>query len=174
MKYERTSALCLLSLLFVLAAAGILKVYSHPAFAAPRLEGIRPGDCMACHENEKVVPPSHISTKDMDLFGCRRCHSAPAMRLRGKMPLSHIHQLLGVSCNRCHGVTRPPKPSVSQDCFICHGDLEKLAARTSNLKVNPHHSPHYGKSLDCNFCHHEHSKSENYCARCHSLTLVVP
>jgi hypothetical protein len=121
-----------------------------------------------------VIPPGHISTKGMDLFACRRCHSAPAMRLRGKMPLSHTHQLLGVSCVRCHGVTRPFKPSVSQDCFICHGDLEKLAARTSDLKVNPHHSPHYGKSYDCNICHHEHSKSENYCTRCHRFRLVVP
>jgi hypothetical protein len=137
-------------------------------------ETARPGDCRFCHGYEKVIPRGHISTQDMDLFACRRCHSAPAMRLRGKMPLSHTHRLLGVSCTRCHGVTRPFKPSVSQDCFICHGDLEKLAARTSYLRENPHESPHYGRTLDCRLCHHEHARSEDYCASCHHFNFAVP
>ncbi len=143
-------------------------------YAASRPENVKAGDCKACHGDEKVIPPGHISTKDMDLFSCRRCHSAPAMRLRGKMPLSHTHQLLGVSCTRCHGLTRPPKPAVGQDCFVCHGDLEKLRARTSGLKANPHDSPHEGKTLDCILCHHEHAPSEDYCAWCHTFEFAVP
>ncbi|MBW2098891.1 MAG: cytochrome c3 family protein [Deltaproteobacteria bacterium] len=35
------------------------------------------------------------------------------------------------------------------------------------MDPNPHNSPHYGADLDCNFCHHQHSKSENFCAQCH-------
>jgi hypothetical protein len=159
-----------LLVVFACLAAGA----SGRGLAADRPENFRPGDCRFCHGDQTVLPPGHVSTRDMDLFACRRCHSAPAMRLRGKMPLSHTHQLLGVSCTRCHGVTRPPKPAVSQDCLICHSDLEKLGARTSHLRGNPHQSPHYGRTLDCNLCHHEHAPSEDYCASCHHFNYTVP
>jgi hypothetical protein len=62
----------------------------------------------------------------------------------------------------------------SKDCLSCHESIEALAAATAKLKPNPHDSPHYGKELDCELCHHEHSLSENFCAQCHDSSLTVP
>jgi len=56
----------------------------------------------------------------------------------------------------------------------CH-DTEAISAATEKMTpANPHNSPHYGKQSDCNLCHHQHEKSENYCARCHKFDFNVP
>ena len=60
-------------------------------------------------------------------------------------------------------------------CLVCHGSAAKVALKTQNTKPNnPHDSPHYGTQLDCNFCHRQHAKSEDYCAQCHKFNFVVP
>jgi hypothetical protein len=28
--------------------------------------------------------------------------------------------------------------------------------------------------LDCGLCHHQHSKSENFCSQCHGWKYLVP
>ncbi|WP_418869780.1 cytochrome c3 family protein, partial [Sutterella wadsworthensis] len=40
--------------------------------------------------------------------------------------------------------------------------------------VNPHVSPHYGKTLECTNCHLMHQESENYCNQCHEFNFKVP
>lgn len=50
-----------------------------------------------------------------------------------------------------------------------------LTASTAGVKpTNPHNSPHYGKHADCNLCHHQHEKSENYCTQCHKFDFKLP
>jgi hypothetical protein len=53
--------------------------------------------------------------------------------------------------------------------------MEKVSAATASVKpTNPHNSPHYGKNADCNLCHHQHEKSENYCTQCHKFDFKLP
>jgi hypothetical protein len=88
--------------------------------------------------------------------------------------VSSKHQQRGqMECSSCHETT-PPKPLSSKDCLSCHESFEAVAAATAKSKPNPHDSPHYGKELDCELCHHEHSPSENFCAQCHDRDSTVP
>lgn len=70
---------------------------------------------------------------------------------------------------------KTPEPVEMSQCVTCHGATAKLAEKTKDIKPsNPHTSPHYGTDLDCNLCHHQHAKSENYCVQCHKFDFVVP
>jgi hypothetical protein len=144
--------------------------------AAPkRIVTAKPGDCAVCHGTQKVLPADHKSTKSMTYQNCLECHekSGP-MTLWTKVPLAHIHQLVGVNCQKCHGKTKKPEEVKMKQCVTCH-NTDKVAEKTAKVKPqNPHESVHYGRTLDCNLCHHEHAKSENYCAQCHKFDFVVP
>ncbi|MBN2439542.1 MAG: cytochrome c3 family protein [Deltaproteobacteria bacterium] len=111
----------------------------------------------------------------MDLEACRICHARDNRMLRGKLPGIHHHQLAGVTCEQCHGKTRNPQALTLESCVACHGGTERIAEKTKDVKPkNPHTSPHYGTELDCNLCHHQHVKSENYCAQCHTFAFTTP
>ena len=95
--------------------------------------------------------------------------------LARKMPLRSAHQLAGVTCVNCHGKTKKPELPAMDKCVACHGSTAELAEKTANVKPeNPHNSPHWGPDMDCNVCHHEHAKSENYCFYCHNFNFKVP
>jgi len=101
----------------------------------------------------------------------------------GRAPTSHgepekismnKHQVFAeLSCRDCHE-DEAPRPLSSKQCLSCHGSLEGVARTNKDLNPDPHNSPHYGTNLDCALCHHEHSKSENFCAQCHEWDLLVP
>lgn len=132
-------------------------------------------DCGTCHTQGSPLPKEHPRVAGMALKECRDCHaSASPMALAGKLPLSHLHQLAGTTCARCHADVKNPEPAPASECLKCH-DMDKVSAATGKVKPsNPHDSPHYGKKSDCNLCHHQHEKSENYCAQCHSFKFNVP
>ena len=91
------------------------------------------------------------------------------------MPGSHGHLLAGVNCEKCHGNTKKQEAPAMEQCVACHGSTDKLVEKTKEVKLlNPHTSPHYGTNLDCNLCHHQHVKSENYCAQCHDFDFKAP
>jgi len=90
-----------------------------------------------------------------------------------KISQSKHCQCAEISCADCH-LTGNPKPLGTEDCLACHGSFEEIAGGTAKLDPNPHNSPHYGPELDCDLCHHEHSRSENFCAQCHEWELIVP
>ena len=137
-----------------------------------RLEGVTPGDCGVCHGSEKVLPAGHVDTKGMARATCMGCHKGGSS-LRGKIPLSHSHQLSTVTCADCHGTTKPAKPPPDQKrCLSCHADYKKIAILTDKTLPDPHDS-HMG-DLDCGLCHHLHSKSENFCSQCHDWKYLVP
>lgn len=146
------------------------------SWAAPkRLEGVKAGNCAACHEGEKVLPAGHVNTADLAGGDCKACHRTGPLALRGKIPLSHVHQQGGIGCAPCHGKTGTAKAPAQDQCATCHGSPDGLAKKTAKVKPeNPHTSPHYGTSLDCNLCHHQHARSENFCAQCHDFKFVVP
>ncbi|MCU0897068.1 MAG: cytochrome c3 family protein [Burkholderiales bacterium] len=149
---------------------------SLPASAAPaRNAKAAPGDCAACHKAEKVLPAGHPATKGMKLDACAQCHAPKSEQaLGGKLPGMHLHQLRGVGCAQCHGDLKKPTEVAHDKCMSCH-DTTKLVEKTANVKPkNPHTSPHYGKDADCNLCHHQHAKSENYCNQCHKFEFKVP
>ncbi len=156
-------------MLFLCGSAGTL-------CAAPKnIPGAKAGNCAVCHGRQAVLPPDHGDTRAMTYKDCLGCHERTGpQKLEGKLPGSHIHQLNGVTCAKCHGKARKPEAVKMKQCVACH-DADKLAEKTAQVKPeNPHTSPHYGTSLDCNVCHHQHEKSENFCSQCHKLDFVVP
>ena len=111
----------------------------------------------------------------MKLTGCTGCHAkGGSATLVGKLPLSHVHQLSGVSCKTCHANPRRAEPVKFNACLNCHKGESVFAATAGVKPTNPHDSPHYGKESDCNLCHHQHEKSENYCSQCHKFEFKVP
>jgi len=138
-------------------------------------------DCVACHKGDdpkaqSPLPAKHKSTKTMKLADCFDCHEKRTDdTLITKLTGSHLHQLAGVSCVDCHGSSGKPAPVEMEQCLSCHKSGEKVAALTAKLKPqNPHFSAHYNSDLDCNLCHHQHQKSENYCSECHRWDFKVP
>jgi hypothetical protein len=139
---------------------------------------VKAWDCAGCHKDKKVLPDNHMAIKEMSYDGCLMCHipgQGKAGTLKGKIPGSHLHALKDVKCAQCHGKVKKPEPVEMSQCVACHGSTAKLAEKTKDVKPNnPHTSPHYGTELDCNLCHHQHAKSENYCAQCHKFDFIVP
>ncbi len=132
-------------------------------------------DCVGCHGKTSPLPSNHPLVVGKTLNDCVSCHaSGSATSLSGRMPLFHVHLLSGLTCKSCHSdPAKAEAPDVST-CTKCH-DPEKVSAATSNMKpTNPHTSPHYGTNADCNLCHHQHEKSENFCATCHQFKFNVP
>ncbi|MCX7634569.1 MAG: cytochrome c3 family protein [Syntrophales bacterium] len=80
--------------------------------------------------------------------------------------LADRHTAKGLSCGSCHKES-PPKDLVKTEiCLSCHGDYNKLAAKTQKVEPNPHQS-HEG-DLACESCHHGHKPPENHCVKCHA------
>jgi hypothetical protein len=90
--------------------------------------------------------------------------------------LGKLHARAGVTCTQCHAEAKKTEPVPMEKCLGCHGETQKLAAKTANVKPrNPHENRHYGTEADCNLCHHQHKKSENFCLPCHQrFDFVVP
>ena len=157
----------------------VVVLFSQLLWAAPKLEmsksGVKGGDCSACHVQKKMLPEKHADTKAMNWEACKACHNKDNLSLTGKLPNSHHHMLADVNCVKCHGKTKKPEALTMEQCVACHGSTTKLAEKTKVVKpTNPHTSPHYGTELDCNLCHKQHAKSENYCAQCHKFDFKVP
>ncbi len=157
----------------------MVAVFCQLLWAAPKLDmsksKAKGGDCSACHGKDQVLPKSHADTKTMNWEACKACHTKENLSLTGKMPNSHHHILSGVNCVKCHGKTKKPEALTMEQCVACHGSTATLAEKTKDVKpTNPHTSPHYGTELDCNLCHKQHAKSENYCIQCHKFDFKVP
>lgn len=87
--------------------------------------------------------------------------------------LADRHQGRGAKCDACHKESPPKGAGVSEACLRCHGNLEKVAAKTVKVKpVNPHAS-HIGE-VACDLCHKGHNPSVNACAECHPFEFKVP
>ncbi len=165
----------------VLALAWLLVACAQALAAAPtRDPSALPQDCAACHKGEGryggAMPQKHKAVAGKKLADCLECHEKKTPdSLVTRLPGSHLHQLSGVSCVDCHGKEGKPAPVEAAQCLSCHGSGDKVAALTAKVKPqNPHRSVHYGTELDCNLCHHQHAKSENYCAECHRFDFKVP
>jgi len=161
----------------VLFSLMVAVFFSQAIWAAPKMEQakFKGGDCAACHVKEKKLPEKHADTKAMTWTACKACHTKTNLNLIGKLPGSHVHHLAGVNCIKCHGKTKTPEALTMEQCVACHGSTAKLVEKTKDVKpTNPHTSPHYGTELDCNLCHRQHAKSENYCAQCHKFDFKVP
>lgn len=128
-----------------------------------------PGDCNACHKNGKVLSKGHPITTKMDMKTCKTCHKDEPVEgktlssLSGKIPLSHMHMLRGITCKVCHETEI--KTLNTENCIACHKDYN-----VKTNKINPSlpkvHDTHMGE-LSCNLCHKIHGKSVNFCAQCH-------
>ncbi len=81
--------------------------------------------------------------------------------------LDQFHAGKGVSCADCHGDDNQRDAVPMIKCLECHATKD-VAAATADLKpTNPHNNRHYSTETDCNYCHHQHKKSENFCTPCH-------
>lgn len=87
--------------------------------------------------------------------------------------LADRHVTRGAKCESCHP-SAPPKASDVTDaqCFVCHGDYAKVAARTEKKDINPHES-HQGE-VPCMRCHSGHKQSRMFCNDCHEFNVKVP
>lgn len=162
--------------LLLLAAAAATAAIATAAEPPRRDTAARGNDCAACHRGDQPLPARHKAVSAMKLTDCVECHEKRTDdSLVGKMNGSHLHQLAGVGCADCHGKGGQPAPVDMEQCLSCHGSGEKVSALTAKMKPqNPHTSAHYGSDLDCNVCHRQHEKSENYCAECHRWEFKVP
>jgi DnaJ-class molecular chaperone len=159
-----------------LAVLLITVIFTATVMAAPkRLATAKAANCAACHGKESVLPDKHEKTAGMSLNSCKECHvKGDSSSLAGKLPLSHVHQLAGVTCVKCHGKTKKPQAIEPAVCESCH-DPVKLSEKTAKVKPqNPHTSPHYGTALNCTYCHHQHEKAENFCNQCHKFDFKMP
>jgi hypothetical protein len=86
--------------------------------------------------------------------------------------LGERHAAKSLACNACHAEDPPTKAVGTAKCQSCHGNHEKVAARTEKVEPNPHQS-HQGP-MDCAECHHMHKASDDACARCHVTNWKVP
>ncbi len=162
-------------LLFVISFIIIPCIVTVIMAAPQRIGNAKPGNCKECHGAEKVLPNGHTDTNSMVFKDCLICHPLDKKgSLRTKITGSHIHNLAGVTCDGCHDKKDKQESVEFERCLMCH-EIDRIVAKTSKIKpTNPHTSPHYGKDLDCNLCHHQHAKSENYCNQCHDFKFVVP
>jgi hypothetical protein len=89
--------------------------------------------------------------------------------------LDEFHATTGVTCADCHGADNARTAVTIATCIECH-DTTELAEKTGEGNpTNPHKNRHYNTEADCNLCHHQHKKSENFCLPCHDkFDFVVP
>jgi len=162
----------------LLALAALMCGLVSAAFAQARpklLPAAKPSDCAACHGKTVPLPKGHVALANKKLSDCASCHAkGGATALSGKLPLSHTHQLAGVTCKSCHDNPRKAEVVKAPKCLTCHTGEAIFAATAAVKPRNPHGSPHYGKESDCNLCHHQHEKSENFCTQCHKFDFKVP
>ncbi|WP_108946037.1 cytochrome c3 family protein [Shewanella halifaxensis] len=88
--------------------------------------------------------------------------------------LEVTHKNAGLVCKDCH--VKNMKDNVRMTtCLECH-DTTELANSTADHPVtNPHKNRHFDTETNCNYCHHQHKESENYCGSCHlKFDLVTP
>ncbi|MCG5029921.1 cytochrome c3 family protein [Mesosutterella sp. OilRF-GAM-744-9] len=95
--------------------------------------------------------------------------------------LADRHVARGMKCDACHVSAQGGKLKAEKSdygvCATCHGDYQKVAARTEakykdSGQPNPHNQ-HDG-ALPCTECHKGHKAGVNYCAQCHSYVYKVP
>lgn len=89
--------------------------------------------------------------------------------------LDAYHAENGIACADCHENEMKREAVSMVKCLECH-DVDELAESTADLKpTNPHLNRHYNTGADCNLCHHQHRKSENFCLPCHArFDFMVP
>lgn len=154
-----------------------------PLSAGPTRDPAAKGnDCAACHQASLPLLAKHRPTKKDKLSDCMDCHEKGTDdTIIGIIPGSHLHQLAGVTCEDCHGSSGKPGSTTKpvavemEQCLTCHDSGKKVAALTAKVKPqNPHVSAHYNSDLDCNVCHHQHTKSEDFCVECHTFGFKVP
>ena len=168
----------LVPLCALVACAAIVVALASGALAQSKpklLPTAKATDCASCHGKTTPLPSGHLALANKKLSDCAGCHSKDGpTSLRGKLPLFHVHQLAGLGCKNCHDNPRKAEPAKSTKCLTCHAG-DAIFAATARVKPrNPHGSPHYGKESDCNICHHQHEKSENFCTQCHTFEFKVP
>ena len=109
------------------------------------------------------------------LLGCIFASGVYAAKTAKKQvgQLDEIHASNDVSCADCHGDENQRKAVPMVKCVECH-DTAELAKNTADTKpTNPHKNRHYSTEADCNLCHHQHKKSENFCLPCHDRFVFV-
>ena len=141
------------------------------ATAIVPVETDHPKNCAVCHLSLKALPDKHI--KVVEKTDCFGCHDRAKQNLIGRLGLAHLHLFRDVSCSDCHA--EKPFARVGTDtCLGCHDSFETVVQNTASMEHNPHGSPHYGTEVDCDMCHHMHTKSENLCQQCHDWETPVP
>jgi len=86
-----------------------------------------------------------------------------------------LHKAKGVTCVDCHGNAKKKTFVAAERCLGCHGSPADLVKKTANVKPeNPHDSPHWGPTMECNVCHRQHEKTVNWCNHCHAYGFKVP
>lgn len=72
-------------------------------------------------------------------------------------------------CTTCHQEQVPTQAPTSEKCIACHGTMDKIPTPKNKFDKEPHHSAHFGNTMECSTCHAEHKESKDYCSTCHTV-----
>jgi hypothetical protein len=131
------------------------------------------GEIMKSKTIQKVLFPIVFTILFGSSFTCGI--NAESMAKKQTVLLDVFHANNDVTCADCHGDDEQRKVVPMIKCKECH-DTTELAEKTAHGKpTNPHKNRHYSTEADCNLCHHQHKKSNNFCLPCHNrFDFIVP
>ena len=136
------------------------------------LDGIVFGRIADPEHHGQVIVRRRSIMKKLVVIAMAALFTAGAYAADVAIPTSAKHKQ---DCTMCHQDGFKPVPT--EKCLTCHADINKGSYTLANGKENPHVSIHYlPETVDCNLCHREHGKSQNYCQACHAdgLGFKVP
>ncbi|RLA46992.1 MAG: flavocytochrome c [Gammaproteobacteria bacterium] len=165
-----------------------------PHMKKKEIDRIRANDsqeCRNCHEVEQMdldiqstaARQFHRAMLDNDKT-CIDCHAGlahnpadmPGATVAEAEVLADAHGQKTL-CYTCHVSDEGPEDdNLSHEntgCVSCHGDLQAVASRETELDVSPHQS-HFIGDVACTTCHNGHIKSVTYCDACHSFDFKMP
>ena len=165
-----------------------------PHMKKKEIDRIRANDsqeCRNCHEVEQMdsglqstaARQFHRAMLDNDKT-CIDCHAGlahnpadmPGATVAEAEVLADAHGEKTL-CYTCHASDEGPEDdNLSHEntgCVSCHGDLQAVASRETELEVSPHQS-HFIGDVACTTCHNGHIKSVTYCDACHSFDFKMP
>lgn len=100
------------------------------------------------------------------------CFAIVGSGAHAEITMKDKHKQMGMTCDTCHGQTRPREVPDEAVCLKCHGSRDKVKQLTSKLNPNPHFG--HDDSIACNDCHKEHEKSVLTCDQCHKFGYKTP
>lgn len=124
--------------------------------------------CNLCHNIQPYVKSyfesTYLDSAHADAnVGCKDCHEAS------------VFSVMGEGWKYITGSYKTPMREIEfskEQCLECHRSYSSLIEQTSDLKPNPHDSPH-SLEAECSTCHKSHRESTILCSQCHQVDYDI-